>query len=149
MLFDPLKKDHLPAGFLVHLGCPGDLGDPALKDFQVGKDKLQVDRLDIAHRIHRTVDMDYILILEAPDDMDDRVHFADIGQELVAQAFTLGGALHEACDVDEFNDCRRHFFGMVQFAQALDPVVRDRDDPYVGVDRAEGVVGRFRAGLGK
>ena len=37
----------------------------------------------------------------------------------------------------------------VQFAQALDAVVRDRDDAHVGVDRAEGVVGRFRACLGE
>ena len=81
--------------------------------------------------------------------MDGRVHFTDIGQELVAQAFALGGALDKARDVDEFNDGRRHFFGMVQLAQALDPVIRDRDDAYVGIDRAERIVGRFRTGLGE
>ena len=44
-----------------------------------------------------------VLVLEAADDLDDGVHFADVGQELVAEAFALARALDEAGDVDELD----------------------------------------------
>jgi hypothetical protein len=34
--------------------------------------------------------------------MDDGIDFADIGEELVAETLTLGGATHQAGDIDEF-----------------------------------------------
>src|SRR3546814_3194774 len=39
--------------------------------------------------------MGHIAILEAPQHMNDGVHFADIGEELVAQTFALGSAPHQ------------------------------------------------------
>ena len=42
-------------------------------------------------------------VLEAADDLDDRVDFADVGEELVAEPFALARALHQAGDVDELD----------------------------------------------
>jgi len=41
-----------------------------------------------------------VFIVEAAHDVDDGVGFADVGQELVAEAFALAGASDEAGDVE-------------------------------------------------
>ena len=46
--------------------------------------------------------MDNIGVLEASDDMYDGVAFADICKELISESFTLGRALDQSCDIDEF-----------------------------------------------
>jgi hypothetical protein len=43
--------------------------------------------------------------------VDDGVGFADVGQELVAQAFALGRTGHQTGDVDELDDGRLDFAG--------------------------------------
>jgi hypothetical protein len=42
-----------------------------------------------------------VVVLEAAQHVHDGVDLADVGEELVAEAFALGGAAHEAGDVDE------------------------------------------------
>ena len=42
-----------------------------------------------------------VAALEAAQHVDDRVDLADVGEELVAEPFALGGAAHQAGDVDE------------------------------------------------
>jgi len=37
--------------------------------------------------------------------VDDGVHFADVGEELIAEPFALRGALHEPGDIDELDNC--------------------------------------------
>ena len=39
-----------------------------------------------------------VIVLEAADDVDDGIHFPDVGQELVPQAFTLTGAFDQSGD---------------------------------------------------
>ena len=46
-------------------------------------------------------DMGDVVILETAQHMGHGIDFADIGQELVAQAFAFGGAAHQAGDVDK------------------------------------------------
>ncbi len=50
------------------------------------------------------------MVVEAAHDVDDGVGLADVGQELVAQAFALGGAGDQAGDVDELDDGRLDAF---------------------------------------
>ncbi len=63
---------------------------PLLHGGQVGEDQLGGDDLDVADRVDRARDVVDVVILEAADDLDDGVDFADVGEELVAQA--LAGA---------------------------------------------------------
>ena len=51
--------------------------------------------------IDPALDMGHVAVLKAAQHMGDRVHLADIGQELVAQPLALAGAFDEAGDVDE------------------------------------------------
>jgi hypothetical protein len=46
--------------------------------------------------------------------MDDGVHFADIGEELIAEPFALRGAAHQTGDIDE--EMR---VGMISFDLAI------------------------------
>ena len=46
-------------------------------------------------------DMGDVVILEAAQHMRHRIDLADIGEELVAQPFALGGAAHQPGNVDE------------------------------------------------
>ena len=52
--------------------------------------------------------MDYIGIFQTPYYMDDGLHFADIGKELITQTFIITGTFYQASDIHDFNgigDC--------------------------------------------
>ena len=149
MFLETLKEYHFLSGFLIHLGCARHLGNTAFQHFEVGKDQFKVDRLNVAQRIYTSVHMDDIVVVEAPHNVDNGVHFPDIGQELVAESLALGSALDKTSYIDKFDNGRRHLFGMVHLAQKADPLIRHGNDPHIGIDGAERVVGRFRSRLRK
>ena len=91
--------------------------------------------------------MDDVGIVEAADHVDDSVHLADVGEELVAQALALGGALYQTGDVHEFDHGGGGLGGIVHGCQLVEAGVRNRNDAYVGIDGAERVVGGFGAGF--
>ena len=93
--------------------------------------------------------MDDVRVLKAADDVDDRVDVPDVLQKFVAEALALGGAFDKPRDVDELEGRRGELLGVVHFGQLVKPLVRHRHDPDVGLDGAEGVVGRFRPGVGQ
>ena len=51
--------------------------------------------------IDAALDVGHVGVLEAAQHVGHRVHLADVGQELVAEPLALGGAAHQAGDVDE------------------------------------------------
>ena len=53
-----------------------------------------------------------VAVLEAAHDMRDRVAFVDVGEKLVAEPLALGGAAHQAGDVDEGQPRRDDLFGV-------------------------------------
>ena len=63
-----------------------------------------------------TSDMGNVVIFKAAQNVDYRIGLANIGKELVTQAFALGRTAHETCDVDEFEEGRHRL------------LVRDRDE---------------------
>src|SRR6202008_3783236 len=80
--------------------------------------------------------------------MGDGIDLADIGEELIAEAFPLRGAAHEAGDIDEgearWNDFRRPR----DRGKRGEPRVGDRDLAHIRLDRAERVIRRLsRRGL--
>ncbi len=127
-------------------GLLGEGGDALLEAFEVGEHQLGLDRLGIGDRIDLVVDMLDVVVLEAAQHMDDRVDLADVAEELVAQPLALGGAAHEAGDVDEGElglDLLRRARDLLQL---VEPRIGDRDIAHVRLDRAEGIVGRLRRG---
>ena len=105
--------------------------------------ELGLDRRDVADGVDAVLDVDDVRILETADDVGDGVDLADVGEELVAEAFTLAGAADEACDVDEANRRGQRALGVDDLGQGVDARIGNGDDAHVRLDRAEGVVGRL------
>src|SRR5688572_13784033 len=81
--------------------------------------------------------------------MGDGVGLADVGEELVAEAFALRGARHQTRDVDELDHGR---YGLLRLFDAGDRVkarVGDRHDADIWLDGAERIVLGRDAGLGE
>ena len=139
---------------LVALGGLLGLLDAAVHHFQVRHDQLQVNGLNVTQGVHGHVrpgvghHVHDVLVVKAADHVDDGVGLPDVGQELVAQARALAGALHQACDIHELDDGGGLFVGFVHLGQLVQPLVRNRHHAHVGVDGAEGVVGALGAGVG-
>ena len=92
----------LGGGFLVAaLGPLLEVGQALLQQIEVGQHQFGLDDLGVAYRIDRARDVGHVGILEAAQHMGDGVDLADVPEELVAQALALGGALHQAGDIDE------------------------------------------------
>ena len=101
------------------------------------------DRVDLAG------DVDHVLVVEAADDVDDRVGLADVGQELVAEALALGRAGDQAGDVDELDDRRDDPLGLDDRRQLRQARIGQLDHADVRLDGAERVVLGRDAGFGE
>ena len=91
--------------------------------------------------------MNDVVVLEAAHDVRDGVALADVGEELVAEAFALARAGDETGDVDEFHDRGHDALGLDDFRQGRKARIRHFDDARVRFDRAEGIVFRGDARL--
>ena len=87
-----------------------------------------------------------VVILEAAQYVDDGVRLADIGEELVAKAFALAGALDEAGDVHEVHAGRNDLFRAGHLRQPVQARLRHGDFAHVRLDGAEGIVGGLGGG---
>ena len=83
-------RQHAPCASLSLLrGALAELHDAPLEALEVGEHQLGLDGLGVGDRIDAALDMGDVVILEAAQHMDDGVDLADVGEELVAQAFAL------------------------------------------------------------
>ena len=114
----------------------------ALDGLEVGERQLGVDHLDVGQRVDLAGDVHDVVVDEAAHHLRDGVRLADVREELVAEAFALRGAGHEARDVHELDRGRQHLLGLGDVGQRLQPQVRHRHHAHVGIDGAERIVGR-------
>ena len=125
------------------------LGEPVLDGFEILQLQFGVDDALVAHGVYRAVDVGDVAVVEAPQDVDDRIRVADVAQKFVAQTFALRGALHEARDVDDFDRRRDHALGVVDLREADQPPVGDRDHAHIRLDGAERKVCRLCLCIGQ
>src|SRR3546814_16833717 len=90
-----------------------------------------------------------VVILETAQDMDDRIDFADVAEELVAEPFALRRAAHEAGDVDEGELRRDDLLAARDAGQLVEPRIGDRAVADFRTDRAAGMVDRKSSVWGK
>ena len=81
--------------------------------------------------------------------MGDGVGLTDVGQELVAQAFTFGGAFYQAGDVDELHAGRDDALGLDDGGQGVQAGIGHGDHATVRLDGAEGEVLGTDTGFGQ
>ena len=87
----------------IALGLARQPVELAFELLEVRQDQLQVDHLDIFTRVGFGRYMHHVGVVETAHDMDDRSRLANIREKLVAQPFTLAGALYQAGNVHEFD----------------------------------------------
>ena len=127
-----------PRAFLMAFSCL------AFDRTDVGEDELGVDHFDVAERIDRAHVVDDVVILEATHDMDDGIDLADVGEELVAEAFALARAFDQAGNVDKLNRAGSPCWCWRSHAAAPRRSSGTCTTPDVRVDRAERIVCRLR-----
>ncbi len=115
--------------------------DPLVDGLEILEAELGVDRADVGHRIDAPFDVDDVVVLEAAHDVRDGVGLADVGEELIAEAFALGGAADEAGDVDEVHRRGDDRLRLVELHQRVEPRVGHRHHADVRLDGAERIVG--------
>ena len=140
--FDPELGILVPA-----LGRPLGLGQGVFQGLDIGQHQLDLDRLDVRDRVDGPRHMDDVGILEASDDLDDRLDLADMAEELVAEPFTLARPLDDPGDIHEAERRRDELLGDDVLADPRQAIVGDADDPFVRLDRAKGII-RALGGLG-
>ena len=74
------------------------------------------------------------------NDVNDRVGFSDIAEELISQPFTLRGTFYEPRNIDELDRRGHDRLGMDEILELFEANVGDDDDPGVGLDRTEWIV---------
>ena len=92
--------------------------------------------------------MDDVVILEATNDMNNGVHFTNIGQELVAESFTLTRSLDQAGDIDKLHPCGNGVGAFAQIRQLLQPPIRNGHGADIRFDGAEREIGCLGLGIG-
>ena len=116
---------------------------------EVGEREFGIDDLDVRNRIDFAGDMHDVVVGETAHHVHDGIGLADVGQELVAQAFAFRGARHQARDVDELDDGRNDFLRFRDRRQLRQAWIRHFDDTDVRLDGAERIVLRRDARLGQ
>src|SRR5690606_21511902 len=99
---------------------------------QVGEREFRVDDFDIGNGVHAAGDVHHILIFKATHHVHHGIGFANVRQELIAQAFALGGTRDQTCDVDEFDHGRHHALRLYDLGQLGKPGIRHFDHTDVG-----------------
>ena len=89
--------------------------DSSVKDFDIGEDEFKVDNFNVAACVDAAVNMDYVVVVKAADNVDKSVNFADVCKEFIAKTFAFCGAFNKTCDVNKFNGCGGVLFRLVNF----------------------------------
>ena len=131
--------------FLVTAGCTLLCSRYAFfQAFHISQQQFGFHYLGIRNRIDGVGDVLDIVILETAKHMDNRVHLADIAEELVAQAFAAAGSFDEACNIGEAKLGINRLCTASDGCDLLQTLVRYRDLPDIGLDRAERIVRGLR-----
>ena len=92
--------------------------------------------------------MDDIIILKTAHNMHDGIALTDMGQELVAQALAVAGALDQARYIHKFHAGGRNLLGLIHLGQHVQTLIRHGYHARVGFNGAERIISGLRARIG-
>lgn len=144
----PLEEVKLARKGFVALERLCDSVYPALDHFDIGEDKLKIYRLNVTFRVDSGVNVDYVVVLKAANDVDYCVHLTNVREEFVAEALASGGAPDEARYIDEFDKSGGYLDGVIQFGELVQPLIGHCDNADIRLYSAEGVVRGLRPRIG-
>ena len=93
--------------------------------------------------------MGNVIVVEATEHMYYSICLADICKELIAEALAFGSAFDKTGDVDDFDRSRHNRARVAHLDKLGEAVVGHGDDTHIGLDGAEGEVGRLGLGIGE
>ena len=123
--------------------------DAGFDGFEVFYHQFGINNFLVAYRIHRTIDVRHVFIVEAAEHMQDCVRFADIGQKFISQPFAFTCSFHQSGNIHYFYCGGNDFFGIYQFCQFIQPLVGHSDYAHIGFNGAKGKIRRLGFGIGK
>src|SRR5699024_9904526 len=91
-------------------------------------------RVDLAVNVH------HIGVFENANHLGDCRGLSNVGQELVAEAFTLRSAFHNTGDIYEVDGGRQELLGTKNLCEFVETLIRQVHNADVGVDGRERVV---------
>ena len=115
-----------------------------LEAFEIGQHQLGLDGLGVGDGRDAALDVRDVVVLEAAQHVGDGVDLANVAQKLIAQAFALGGAAHQAGNVDERQPRRNSPCRLADLSELVEARIGHADIADIRLDRAERIVGRFR-----
>jgi len=92
--------------------------------------------------------VNHVFILKTANDMNNRIHLANVRKELVAQTFAAARTLYQTRNIYEFQSRRRVFLRMIHLRQYIQTGIRNRNHTRVRLNRAERVIRRLRTRTG-
>src|SRR3546814_3130473 len=107
-------------------------------------DLLRFDGFRVGDGIDLAFDMGDVIIDEAAEHMHDRIHFPDIGEELIAQTLSPGGTAHKSCNIDKGKLCFDDLRAATDLGNFIKPFIRHRHLAHIGFYGAERIIGRLR-----
>ena len=136
-----LQHVHFFCSLLIVMGSSCLFCHTTFQHFDISKNQFQIDGLDITKRIDISIYMHHIGIFKASHNMDNGIHFPDIGKELITKTFSLGSSFHKACNVYKFNHRRGNFLCMIKLSQFLNSFIRNRYHTHIGINCRKRIVG--------
>ena len=112
--------------------------------FKVFQLQFGVDDFLVANRVNRTIDVRDVVVLETAQHVDNRVGFADVSEEFVAQSLALRRTFHETRNIDDFAGRRHDSPRMHQLRQLRQSLVGHGDDADIRLNRAKRKIRRLR-----
>lgn len=113
-----------------------------LDELDILNAQLLADDVQVPHGVNVTLDVDDLSVIEAPDDLEDGVDGADVGQEGITQTGTGRGTAGQAGNVVHGQVGGYLRFGLVVLAEPVVSCIRDDDTSFLWFDGGIGEVGR-------
>src|SRR5262249_30134662 len=115
-----------------------------LQGSQVGEHELGINDLDVANWINRRADMMNVRIFKTTYHLHDRVHFADMMEELIAKPFACARASDQTGDIHKLDRRWRNLFRAGNLRDPFQPRIGYDYHADVRINRAEGIILRRR-----
>lgn len=137
--------EHLDEHLGVFVACGSDLlllRELALDGLEILELQLRVDDVLVGSGVYGCAALTHhIVVVEAADDVDDRVALTDVAEELVAEALALGGTLHQSGDIHDLTGGGHDTSRMHDLGELRQTLVGNGDDTEVRFNRTEREVG--------
>src|SRR5215471_12383570 len=115
-----------------------------LQRSEVGQHELGIYDFDVANWINSRADVMNVWVLKTTHHLNDRLDFADVMEELIAEAFTRAGAFHQARDVHKLDRCWCDLLRARNLSNFFEARIGDDHYSDVWVNCAERIIFRRR-----